>query len=134
VVGAKTITLDWVSKIIKDGKTVFPQKGDCDMKKTKKRKSAADKEREANELALRLAEHGIYAMYGGKKGHGFWLYRVGVENAKRLVEYFDPKMFWDIADAFEETPVIKNDGRNSGNPFFWMFNDAMKLAEVPITE
>lgn len=130
----KTIALDRMSEMINGGKTVFPQKGKGDMKKTKRKKSAVDKEREAGDLALRLAEHGIYAMYGGRKGHGFWLYRVGVENAKRLIENFDPEIFWGIADAFEETPVIKNDGRNSGNPFFWMFNDAMKLAEVPVTE
>ena len=43
-------------------------------------------------------------------------------------------MFCNITDAFKETPIIKNNGRNSGNPFFWMFNDAMKLAELTATE
>lgn len=61
-------------------------------------------------------------------------FELNYKRGARLVENFDPKMFWDIADAFEETPVIKNDGRNSGKPFFWMFNDTMKLAEAPITE
>ena len=93
-----------------------------------------EKEQAAYKLAKRLAEKGIYAMYGGRKGHGFWLYRVGVEMAKQLLEAFDPEKFWGLADSIEETPIIRNNGEKSGNPCFWMFDDALKLAEVSVLE
>ena len=100
----------------------------------RKAQTREEKEQAANELAKRLAEKGIFAIYGGRKGHGFWLYRVGMELAKRLLEAFDPEKFWDLADSFEQTPIIKNDGKKSGNPCFWMFDDALKLAETPVLE
>ena len=34
--------------------------------------------------------------------------------------------------SFEQTPIIQNDGKRSGNPNFWMFDDALKLAEVSV--
>ena len=40
-------------------------------------------------------------IYGGRKGSGFWLYRIGVEMAKHLLEAFDSEKFWDLADCFE---------------------------------
>ena len=57
----------------------------------RKAQTREEKEQAANELAKRLAEKGIFAIYGGTKGHGFWLYRVGMELAKRLLEAFDPE-------------------------------------------
>ena len=100
----------------------------------RKAQTREEKEQAANELAKRLAEKGIFAMYGGRKGHGFWLYRVGMEMAKQLLEAFDPEKFWDLSDSFEQTPIIKNDGKKSGNPCFWMFDDALKLAEAPVLD
>jgi hypothetical protein len=84
------------------------------------------------ELRMKLAEKGIFAMYGGRKGHGFWLYQIGERLAKELTLEFRPDRFWNICDAIEETPVIKNDGKRSGNTCFWMFSDAKKLAELPL--
>jgi hypothetical protein len=52
--------------------------------------------------------------------------------AKQLLEAFDPEKFWDLADSFEQTQIIQNDGKRSGNPNFWMFDDALKLAEVSV--
>jgi hypothetical protein len=82
----------------------------------RKARPRKEKEQAANELARCLAEKGIFAMYGGKKGHGFWLYRVGTEMAKQLLEAFDPEKFWDLADSFEQTPIIKK--LSVGTPAF----------------
>ena len=76
-----------------------------------------------------LATKGIFALYGGRKGHGFWLYRFGKQTAEALTDKFNAEHFWDQCDSLEITPVIKNDGKHSGNPFFWLFRDAVKLAE-----
>ena len=46
---------------------------------------------------------GIEAIYGGQKGHGFWLRRNS----------------WPVC----------NDGARSGNPNFWMYTDAKMLAQ-----
>ena len=93
-----------------------------------------EREQAANELAKRLAEKGIFAIYGGRKSHAFWLYRVGMELAKQRLETFDPEKFWDLADSFEQTPIIKNDGKKSGDPCSSMFDDASKFAETPVFE
>lgn len=85
------------------------------------------------ELRIKLAKRGIFAMYGGKKGHGFWLYKVGAHIALQLTHSFQASQFWNVCDAMEETPIIKNDGKRSGNPCFWIFKDAAKLAETAIT-
>lgn len=127
-IGMKVISPEKISKIVQGGNITFENTT------PRKVKTQADKRKEASELAIRLAERGIYAMYGGVKGHGFWCYSVGVEVARKLVACFDARLFWEIADAFEETPIIKNDGKKSGNPCFWMFSDAIKLAEVPVAE
>ena len=132
-IGTKDIPYDQIVSISRDDVKIFPQEGDIPLIE-KNKQTRADKGLDAQKLALRLAEQGIYAMYGGCKGHGFWLYRVGVEMAKTLVNQFDPEKFWDLADSFEQTPIIKNDGKRSGNPCFWMFDDALKLAEVSVRE
>ncbi len=132
-IGTKDIPYDQIVSITHGDAKVFPQGGDI-VAVERKAQTREEKEQAANELAKRLAEKGIFAMYGGKKGHGFWLYRVGVEMAKQLLEAFDPEKFWDLADSFEQTPIIKNDGKKSGNPCFWMFDDALKLAETPVLE
>ncbi len=132
-IGTKDIPYDQIVSITRGDVKVFPWEADIEMVKARVL-TREEKEQAANELAKRLAEKGIYAMYGGRKGHGFWLYRVGVEMAKELLEAFDPEKFWDLADSFEQTPIIKNDGKKSGNPCFWMFDDALKLAETPVLE
>lgn len=80
---------------------------------------------EAAQLRARLAGHGILAIYGGgsgllQKGHGFWLYRAGPEALAR----YKATNGWTHLD---DVTVITNDGVRSGNPYFWMFDDAVKL-------
>jgi hypothetical protein len=70
--------------------------------------------------ARNLAQYGIVAFYGGRKGHGFWLYQSTVEDAMAQCERFDVTK--DYAGK-----VIKNDGMRSGNDCFWLFADAMQL-------
>ena len=132
-IGTKDIPYDQIVSITRGDVKVFPQEGDIAAVE-RKAQTREEKEQASNELAKRMAEKGIFAMYGGRKGHGFWLYRVGVEMAKQLLEAFDPEKFWDLADSFEQTPIIKNDGKKSGNPCFWIFDDALKLAEAPVLE
>lgn len=84
------------------------------------------------ELRLKLAKRGIFAMYGGRKGHGFWLYNLGTHIATQLTENFYPDQFWNVCNGLEQNPIIKNDGKRSGNPCFWMFSDAAKLTELPL--
>jgi len=130
-IGTKDLVYGEIVSIKRGGVKIFPREGDIQPTE-KKVQTCEEKEQVANELAKRLAEKGIYAMYGGRKGHGFWLYRVGVEMAKQFLGAFDPEKFWDLADSFEQTPIIQNDGKRSGNPNFWMFDDALKLAEVSV--
>ena len=82
------------------------------------------------DLALRLASKGIFAMYGGVKGHGFWLYRFDKSTAEKLTNNFSSELFWDTCDDLERTPIIRNDGKKSGNVCFWLFADAQKLANT----
>jgi hypothetical protein len=77
-----------------------------------------------HDLEIALANNGIFAMYGGRKGHGFWLYRSSPAVATSLVNQFDPAYFNEST-----FPIIKNDGAKSGNPCFWMFADAMRLVK-----
>ncbi len=70
-------------------------------------------------LQVALAEKGILAIYGGRKGHGFWLYQTTPE---AITEYFAKHGWCDIPGT-----TIKNDGKHSGNPHFTMFSDAAKL-------
>jgi hypothetical protein len=132
-IGTKDIPYDQILSITRGDVKIFRLEGDI-AGVERKVQTREEKEQAANELARRLAEKGIFAMYGGRKGYGFWLYRVGVEMAKQLLEAFDPEKFWDLADSIEGTPIIKNDGKKSGNPCFWMFDDALKLAEAPVLE
>ena len=78
-------------------------------------------------LREQLAEHDIYAMYGCKKGHGFWLYRTNAGIAKQLCENFDPALWHDNV-----VYTLHNDGVKSGNDCFWMFEDAEKLVASTI--
>jgi len=85
------------------------------------------------QIQMAFAEKGIFAMYG-PKGNGFWLYAVGREEALHLhslgvVEF--AKYFWQLMDKYTISPIIKNDGKKSGNPNFWMKKDAVKLLFIP---
>lgn len=79
-------------------------------------------------IQFTLAEHGIYAMFGSRKGNGFWLYRVGKEDAMRLcnqpITGFG-KVFAEVMEKYPESPVVRNNGKNSGNPCFWMKADVI---------
>jgi len=72
-----------------------------------------------------LAAAGILALYGGRKGHGFWLYRTTPEIATRAIN--DVKFFLSIPVG--SAPIVHNDGKRSGNSCFWRFGDALKLAQ-----
>lgn len=51
---------------------------------------------------------GIIAMHGERKGNGFWLYLGSIGTGRCLL----------------------NNGKNSGNPFFWMNEDAKNLLSL----
>jgi hypothetical protein len=72
----------------------------------------------------KLAEVGIVAIYGGSKGHGFWLAQTTPERA-----------LWHLAHPMETINQIgislRNDGRKSGNEYFFMWDDALALAANP---
>ena len=80
-----------------------------------------EEQREAEVQAVidGFAEKGYLALYGGRKGHGFWIYRTTPE---QVAVYY-------AVDGWCEIPgeIIQNNGRNSGNPYFWMMADAVKL-------
>lgn len=59
-------------------------------------------EAEIDELVSQFKAKGLAAYHGGRKGNGFWIY-----------------------DANERP--LKNDGKRSGNPDFWMMQDAKEL-------
>ena len=75
----------------------------CDTERN--RTQATEREaREHQAIMPRFAAQGVTALYGGgrkSKGHGFWLQRNGV--------------------------TVKNDGAASGNPSFWMYEEALAL-------
>jgi hypothetical protein len=63
-------------------------------------------------------------MYGGRKGHGFWVYRPITEEARAATiagNGFD--FFCRIGPQHFE--CVENDGTKSENPCFWMFDDAI---------
>lgn len=64
------------------------------------------------------------ALYGGgpkSKGHGFWINPASPEIVKR---YRETAGWLDLSDC---APALQNDGKRSGNPYFWMFSDAVAL-------
>lgn len=63
---------------------------------------------------------GFFIMYGGKKGHGFWMYRATNEWAKK--EIAAGRGINLVGKAGLEN--IQNNGSRSGNPHFWMFDEA----------
>ena len=65
---------------------------------------------------------GIMALYGGRKGHGFWIYKTSITHAQKMAHEFNPRDFADFSGH-----VIMNDGVKSGNTCFWMFADVEKL-------
>ncbi len=71
-------------------------------------------------LQAQLKERGILSLYGGKKGHGFWLYQAPPE----AIERYERTRGWTHLD---DCTCIKNDGKRSGNPYFTMFSDAQRL-------
>ena len=85
------------------------------------------------QIQMFLAGKGIYAMFGGSKGNGFWLYGVGKEGAEHLLNLecgSFGKYFSQLMDKYTISPIIKNDGKKSGNPCFWMKKDVIKLIET----
>lgn len=74
------------------------------------------------EVRKNLAFLGIVAMYGGRKGHGFWLYQSTKENAIRAL--YDLNFFLSLDLAGK---VIKTDGKETGNPCFHSFRQAEKI-------
>lgn len=73
---------------------------------------------EALMLIQDFAAINIIAIYGGTKGHGFWLYPANPEAIRAWI-------FEGNLDLF--CPRITNDGAKSGNPYFTMFDDAKVL-------
>ena len=82
-----------------------------------------DQMEQVTTLILALATKGILAVYGGRKGHGFWLYPASPETIAR---WNATRGYTHLDDA---GPCIQNDGQRSGNPYFTMFEDAEKLAQ-----
>ena len=75
-------------------------------------------------LQDRAQRLGIYALYGGgidSKGHGFWMYYA----PEAFFERNAATRGWTHMD--DVSPSIRNDGRHSGNPHFWMYRDADRL-------
>ena len=73
-------------------------------------------------LINKLADKGIVAVYGGgakSKGHGFWMYQSTPEQARKVIE---KGFYCDIPGK-----TLENDGQKSGNPYFWMYEDAKGL-------
>ena len=66
---------------------------------------SAKKLAERTAAEAKLAALSISGIYGGTKGHGFWLHR-GLEPL--------------INDGTMSGRSIPNDGKLSGNPYFWM--------------
>lgn len=65
-------------------------------------------------IIARLDAQGINAMYGSSKGDGFWL-------------ALNPTCS-NPADVRSFLPLL-NDGKASGNPYFWMRADTVTLLE-----
>lgn len=82
---------------------------------------------QVKEVMHLLAKKGIIALYGGRKGHGFWLAQTTPENALKF--FHDPNNNLGL-----EGESLVNDGKESGNPHFWMFEAAKKLALENQTE
>jgi hypothetical protein len=64
--------------------------------------------KKAEQLIDALRRNGYEAMYGGgrkSKGHGFWIKNLATGQ------------------------TLENDGVKSGNPYFFMFDDAKKLID-----
>jgi len=89
--------------------------------KTSRLNAQAKKELAAT-IAQQLAEIGIYAMYGGAKGHGFWLYRGTNADALATIRAGDGFSLLGMDNA--NLYCIKNNGKASCNESFWMFSDA----------
>lgn len=95
---------------------------------------------EVLDMQDRLAERGLYAMYGGDKGHGFWIAQTTPEWARygrKVWREFCANRSRESQTALtgwfsKMNGVVKsihNDGAASGNPSFWMWDDAEKLAD-----
>jgi hypothetical protein len=83
---------------------------------------------EVKEVARTLAYMGIVALYGGSKGHGYWL-------TKLQYSYLALAFFNNPRDNLGFTgESLTNDGKKSGNPHFWTFEDAQALALALTTD
>jgi hypothetical protein len=80
---------------------------------------------EVTAACRKLAEVGIVAIYGGTKGHGFWLAQTTPERALSLFQ--NPNHY----DGSPAGITLHNDGRKSGNTAFFMWDDALALAANP---
>jgi hypothetical protein len=78
---------------------------------------------EARAFGERFAERGIVALYGQKKGHGFWLYKTTPEIARK-VQAGDLDLF-NKAKASGDLHSIPDPTVSTGNSFFWAARDAV---------
>ena len=82
-------------------------------------------------LVIRLAAVGILGMYGGSKGHGFWLYRGATPRADaeiRAGRGFERMctLFGDAGMECIEHPAV---APPSGNRYFWLFEETAQLVD-----
>lgn len=99
---------------------------------------------EALDLQRQFADRAIMALWGGgssstnhhQKGHGFWLYPT--RSREKCHEALDlaAKNNWSLVHTLghkEVGPAIENDGKASGNVYFWMVPDAKKILAQGLT-
>jgi len=72
-----------------------------------------------------LAAAGIASIYGGCKGHGFWLMKSTTEQAQRFI-------MESLSLSGITGEVMLNDGARSGNPYFFIFEDAEEIARLAV--
>ncbi len=79
---------------------------------------------QVEDVCQRFAAVGVLAMYGGgvkSKGHGFWMYEADAIAIDRIVA---ARWFTHLDDV--GASILVSPAR-SGNPHFWMFDDASSL-------
>lgn len=85
---------------------------------------------QARSLEGRFAEQGLCAMYGGRKGHGFWISETTPEFARRIHGGdFSAEMEARAAGHFNPLGSDRNQER-TGNSAFFSYDDAMSLLSM----
>ena len=93
-----------------------------------------NKKQKIKVVELAFAALGTIAMYGGgknSKGHGFWIYEAN--NIVATLAATDFRTFLENG-GLKGYKCIENDGKASGNPSFWMYDDALELLANEIGE